>query len=591
LLTLGAAPVTAQALNSTTALSLRDRLDSLDSATELIAEQEAIRKFYEERTFAPLWFTPDGPTDAARRVMRELEQADSWGLRVDDFALSEAARADGPRDDDQLAVAEFELSTLVLKYARHASGGRISEPERQLSDYIDRRAEVPSPADVLKQIAQAAVPEDVLRSYHPQHDQFQRLRALYVKLRGPADAAKFVIARTGKLLAPGDTSPEIEALRGRLGVPATAGNADVYDAPLLAAVKAFQRANRLSADGYVGPRTRAAFQRGDNQAQIRQILVSMEQWRWMPRDLGQRHVLVNIPAYSISFVEGGKSVMNERVIVGRPDTPTPVFSKPMSTIVLKPSWILPDSIKREKLLRGRSLEGQGLVVKKGDRIVKSWAVDWSKANLSHYAIYQPSGNGNALGSVKFLFPNKYSVYLHDTPNKSLFSSSERTYSHGCIRLRDPLKVAQFILDWDQGPGMVDVKRLVSRNGPDNNEIALTKPLPVHVGYFTVWVGADGEAQYLDDPYGHVQRVSLALNGQWDKIDRGPRHDTDPQIGVYAGLTDPGDLSKRGKSKSSKRKAAADGVAPGFNILAAPSYKPSNYRPGYVGGLMNSAFAR
>ena len=371
LLTLGAAPVTAQALNSTTALSLRDRLDSLDSATELIAEQEAIRKFYEERTFAPLWFTPDGPTDAARRVMRELEQADSWGLRVDDFALSEAARADGPRDDDQLAAAEFELSTLVLKYARHASGGRISEPERQLSDYIDRRAEVPSPADVLKQLAQAAAPEDVLRSYHPQHDQFQRLRALYVKLRGPADAAKFVIARTGKLLAPGDTSPEIEALRGRLGVPATAGNADVYDAPLLAAVKAFQRANRLSADGYVGPRTRAAFQRGDNQAQIRQILVSMEQWRWMPRDLGQRHALVNIPAYSIDFVEGGKSVMNERVIVGRPDTPTPVFSKPMSTIVLKPSWILPDSIKREKLLRGRSLEGQGLVVKKGDRIVKA----------------------------------------------------------------------------------------------------------------------------------------------------------------------------------------------------------------------------
>lgn len=595
LFTLSAGPVSAQALNSTTALSLRDRLDSLDGAGELIAEQDAIRKFYEERAYAPLWFTADGPTEAARRVIQELAQADSWGLRSEDFELAALAAADGLRDEDHLAAAEFELSTLILKYARHAGGGRINDPERQLSDYIDRRAELPNPADVLKTIAGSTAPEEVLRSFHPKHEQFQKLRALYLKLRGPGDAAKYKIDSRGPMLVPGDTSPEIEALRKRLGVPAAQGKADVYDAPLVAAVKAFQRANRLSADGYVGPRTRAAFQKGPDE-KIKQILASMEQWRWMPRDLGERHALVNIPAYTIDFVDGGKSVMSERVIVGRPDTPTPVFSKPMSSIVLKPSWILPDSIKREKLLRGRSLEGQGLVVKKGERIVKSWTVDWSKANLSHYAVYQPSGDGNALGNVKFLFPNKFSVYLHDTPNKSLFSSDERTYSHGCIRLRDPLKVAQFIFDWDRGPGMVDVKRLVTSKGPDNNEIELQKPLPVHTGYFTVWVNADGEAQYLDDPYGHVQRVSLALNGQWDKIDRGPRHDTDPQIGVYADLTDPGLPAKRGKSssKSSSKRAnamALGGAVPaGFKVFAGPAPK-SNYRPGYVGSLMNSAFAR
>jgi hypothetical protein len=235
------------------------------------------------------------------------------------------------------------------------------------------------------------------------------------------------------------------------------------------------------------------------------------------------------------------------------------------------------------------LEGQGLVVKKGERTVKSWTVDWSKANLSHYAVYQPSGDGNALGNVKFLFPNKYSVYLHDTPNKSLFSSADRTYSHGCIRLRDPLKVAQFIFDWDRGPGVVNVKQLATRNGPDNNEITLQKPLPVHTGYFTVWVGADGEAQYLDDPYGHVRRISLALNGQWDKIDRGPRHDTDPQIGIYADLTDP-ELPTKQRSKKAKRTASVGGGSPSLKVLGASSYK-SNYKPGYVGSLMNSAFAR
>ncbi len=236
------------------------------------------------------------------------------------------------------------------------------------------------------------------------------------------------------------------------------------------------------------------------------------------------------------------------------------------------------------------------MVKKGERTIKSWTVDWSKANLSHYAVYQPSGDGNALGSVKFLFPNKFSVYLHDTPNKYLFSSDERTYSHGCIRLRDPLKVAQFVFDWDRGPGAVDVKRLVASKAPDNNEIVLQKPLPVHTGYFTVWVGADGEAQYLDDPYGHVQRVSLALNGQWDKIDRGPRHDTDPQIGVYADLTDPGAIGKsRGKSakagkKRSKTVTVVGGPPSGFKVFAGSAPK-SGYRPGYVSNLMNSAFSR
>ena len=207
----------------------------------------------------------------------------------------------------------------------------------------------------------------------------------------------------------------------------------------------------------------------------------------------------------------------------RTESPTPVFSKNMTSIVLRPSWFLPDTIKQEKLLsaarHGRSLEDEGIVVMKGKRVVKSWTVDWEKAKLSEYSIFQPSGDGNALGDVKFLFPNKHSVYLHDTPTKKLFEASDRLFSHGCVRLRNPLAMAQLVLDNDKGHGAFNAARLV-KDGPGSNQIMLDTPLPMHIGYFTVWVGANGEARFFADPYGHNERISLALQEKWDAIDKG-----------------------------------------------------------------------
>ena len=259
----------------------------------------------------------------------------------------------------------------------------------------------------------------------------------------------------------------------------------------------------------------------------------MEQWRWMPDDLGSSYLLINIPAFSIDFVRNGASVLNERIIAGKPDKPTPVFSKNMTSVVLRPSWFLPDSIKLEKLMsakrRGRSLEDEGIVVKKGKKVIDSTDVDWEYADLRQYSIYQPSGDGNALGDVKFLFPNKHSVYLHDTPTKSLFEASERLYSHGCVRLRNPLTLAQRILDADKGAGAFKVSELV-RNGPGSNEIFLSKPLPVHIGYFTVWVDSKGEAAFLGDPYGHDERIALALDHKWDEIAK----QVEPVFAVSAG---------------------------------------------------------
>jgi murein L,D-transpeptidase YcbB/YkuD len=255
---------------------------------------------------------------------------------------------------------------------------------------------------------------------------------------------------------------------------------------------------------------------------IAAVIANMEEWRWMPRSLGETHVLVNVPSFSIVLTEKDRPVFEDRVVVGTASTQTPIFSKDMTTIVLRPQWYLPDSIKLSALLTGRSIESQGYVVMRNGRRVDSAHVDWAKANLKQYEIFQPSGDDNALGLVKLLFPNKHSVYLHDTPSKHLFDEPVRLFSHGCMRVRNPQVLAQRIFDIDRGAAVPDVKRLV-RSGPMNNQFALLTPIPVHVGYFTVWVGADGEAQYFKDYYGHQKRITLALAGKWDQIDVGEDH--------------------------------------------------------------------
>lgn len=591
------------ALAETPAISasalLKDKMQQIAEPGTLLAEHDALSNFYASRDYQPVWYSANGPTPSGAAILQELQQAASWGLAPDDFKLSAPHSPEALRQGAALVAAELELSKAIIKYARQARGGRIADPASQLSEFLDRRGEAADPSDVMSSVAGSADPAKALLAYHPQHPQFQRLHDLYVRLGGPQSTqTRPNIPSQGPMLSPGARSKEIALLRERLDVKAASeGDAELYDQDLAAAVIAFQKANKLWPDGVVGPRTRRALQQEDATDRLASIVATMEKWRWMPRDLGKRHVLVNIPAYEINFMENGKPVLTERVVVGKPETPTPVFSKEMTSIVLKPIWSLPDSIKKEKLERSRSLESQGLVVKKGGRTVNSWNVDWDRANLSHYTVYQPSGSGNALGSVKFLFPNKFSVYLHDTPSKSLFQNEERAYSHGCIRLRNPLSVAQLLLDWDRGEGAVDVKRLVSR-GPDNNDLQLKTPLPMHIGYFTVWVDDDGEAKYFQDIYAHLNRVTLALKGKWNAIDHGPHQDKSMLEEAEAR---PAPAASSGRSVAEAAEGETTRAAP---VLSVPAIKPIKTKAsfvapspskhksgGYVGDLMNSAFLR
>lgn len=508
---------------------LRRSFASPDTSFINPRHRDVLTAFYTARDFQPVWVDQHGPTRAALHVLDVLEDAPSWGLTASDFVLNanRAPKMLGTWTADQAAAADVEISQLVVEYAMQARGSRIPEPDTMLSTYLDRRPRLPDRADVLASVATAPAPDALLLSYQPQHEQFQLLRKAYAQLTSGNSIARLEpVPRDGPMISPGDAHPDVRALRARLKVPpADETRALAYDAPLVAAVKSFQADAGLTADGYVGSKTRRALSVA-NSAKVDVIRANMEQWRWMPDDLGSTYLFVNIPAFTITHVRDGAVISTERVIVGKENTQTPVFSKNLSTIVLRPEWFLPDSIKLEKLLssqrRGSNIEAQGYVIRKGSRIVPSWKINWAKANISHYEIFQPSGDGNALGDVKFLFPNKHSVYLHDTPSKSLFSSNERLYSHGCIRLNKPLVLAQTLLDDDKGSGAFDVKTLV-RRGPGGNTVLLDKPVPIHVGYFTAWAEGDGVVRIYRDYYSHEQRIALALDNKWKDIDKGRDH--------------------------------------------------------------------
>jgi len=517
-------------------------------------DRDAIAAFYAGRECKPLWVDRTGPTRAADELIAELKHADEWGLKSSDFAVPslDALKVSGKWSDDQTLTAELEITAAALRYAHQAQGGRIPQPDTQLSSYIDRQPELSRAEDILGQLSQTPNPGAVLRSLQPRHEQFLRLKGLLAKLRGkqntvPPDQE---IARRGEMLQPGMKNAEVAILKRRFGVTSAPGEETLFDAALAEAVKTFQDSASLAADGFVGPMTRDALAGESpekNAVRIAAVIANMEEWRWMPRSLGDTYILVNVPAFSIRLMQNGKTLFDDRVVVGTAKTQTPIFSKNMKTIVLRPEWNLPDSIKLTALLSGRSIERQGYVVMRNGHTVDSTRVNWGRANLSEYTFYQPAGDDNALGLVKFLFPNKHSVYLHDTPSRYLFNERVRLYSHGCVRVRNPQQLAQKIFDIDRGAAALDVKSLVHK-GPKDNDVALDTPLPVHVGYFTVWVGDDGNAEYFRDFYGHQQRITLALAGQWNRIDVGKDHLAAVDTSALQQVRIRSDVRKRSASK-------------------------------------------
>jgi L,D-transpeptidase YcbB len=524
------------------------------SPTARKTDQAALVEYYAVPDQPLLWVDENGVNARAKLAMSEIAKADDYGLRASDYALPKAEefKAADAKAADWLADAEVKISYAVLDYANDARGGRL-DPQR-LSENLDPNLALPDPSEVIGSIAFRSDPGAYLRSFQPDQPQFEALRQKLLEARGGkvADAPKpdIVTIPDGPVLKLGVENEQVALLRKRLDVQSEPGaNENMFDRDVLEAVKRFQYAHGALPDGLVGAGTRRMLNAGDQQqphqvggkARIDALLVNMERWRWLPHDLGPYYVTVNIPEFTLRVVEDGKTIHSARVVTGKPDKQTPVISDEMEEIVFNPYWNVPNSIKMQEIApyfgQGGGffggwdtsiLQRHGLRIKYGGRDVDPDSIDWSRNDIRNFDLVQPPGPTNVLGTVKFVFPNKHDVYMHDTTQKNLFAQTVRAESHGCMRVQNPQQLALLILHHDQGWSQTQIDRALQN---DDNHIQLKTHIPVYITYFTVKVNDDGSLSTFNDLYGHDARMIAALNGKYVPYE-GPASDDEVVAGQF-----------------------------------------------------------
>jgi len=494
--------------------AIRDMLTAEKKPAFLSARDlSGLTAFYEVRGYFPAWVAEGRLTERAKALVRRISEADSDGLDASAYVLPPVMIGeDGKATPLSLAQVELLTSQAILSYAADAEAGRV-DPAKLSRDFGYKR-HLPDPIQVLTAVQLASDAPAQLAEYNPPHPEFAALRDKLAELRASqAKAAAPVPVPEGPSLKPGMIDPRVVILRSRLELPVPSEAPDVYDDAVVEAVRDFQKSAGLKPDGIVGPASLAALNRGPVDP-IPLILANMERWRWMPRDLGHMQVRVNIPDYSLAVIRDGEVIHTTRVVVGTVKNQTPIFSDEIKHIVVNPSWNVPVSIAKNELLPAAranpgSLRGYEVQAKIGGRfrVVDPWSINWHQVSANQVRIRQPPSERNALGSVKFLFPNQYSVYLHDTPSKSLFQRDQRAYSHGCVRVMEPMEFADALLREEP---KLNAAQLKKRIGGKEQWFNLATPVPVHLTYFTAWVDESGVLQTRRDIYGHDTGLEEAL---------------------------------------------------------------------------------
>jgi murein L,D-transpeptidase YcbB/YkuD len=464
---------------------------------------------------ALLWVDQNGALAQAKDVAAELARAGEYGLEANAYAVPalQATASNAPP-----AQIEYQLSHAVLAYVRDAWGGRSAGGKlgTQLSD----PPKLPEASAVLAELRASSDRAAYLRAQHPDHPQFEALRQKIAKIaKSETQTAKTRIP-DGPVMRRGDANAQVAALRTRLELP-TGENEQIFDAEVETALKAFQKENGLAADGIMGAGTRAALNADTPDKQRYQLLINLERWRWLPRPLdgnAEIYIWANIPEFRTRIVKKGEIAFDERAIAGKVDKQTPVFSDLLEWIEIHPTWYVPNSIKVDDILpslrrnTSRIMTRYHLRMDCGRHGRDPARIDWNNVDIRACAFSQPPGEKSVLGDFKFKFPNKHDVYMHDTLTRRLFQASPRTFSHGCIRVQNPQRMAAILLDHDKGFAKDRLDAILA--GPKRlHKEVLQRPVPVHITYFTASVDKEGTVVSHPDYYGHDKRLANALYGK------------------------------------------------------------------------------
>ncbi len=493
----------------------------LQEAPEHLLSPAAVARFYEARAFRPAWADGRGATAAARDLAAAVADAESHGLQSADYHAAALALPWEP-GQGPAAGAEAELlrTDAFLTYAAHLAGGRVL-PQDVEEDWEPLAREA-DPGAVLERALAGDCVAEALEALAPADPGYRALRRALARYRAIAAGGGWPGLAKPPVLHPGDRSPAAAVLRARLaleGYLESGEGPETMDKVLVGALRAFQAAHGLDADGVAGRATWGALQvpAAERAAQIQ---ANLERWRWRRGEPAPRYLRVNVPAFRLEAVEGGETVLSLAVVVGRGEDPTPAFAGRVTHVVVNPSWSVPPEIAQNELLP-EVVKDPGLLARRGFRLLRGWgegseeldpaSVDWGSVTVAQGPLHfrQGPGPANALGRLKFLVPNRFRVYLHDTPARALFGKARRDFSHGCIRVERPEELAAYLFRNDRRWDPEALRAAIDAG--EERTIPLSAPVPVHLEYFTAWADGDGPAHFRADIYGRDGRLDAALS--------------------------------------------------------------------------------